>query len=101
MSPEPSLSASVTVAVNFWSSATVPESEILPTSLMLATVILNDWSVVVVPSFALSTTELLPTLASPGVPVRALLTMDSQLGHVVQVTETESPSASLVVGVYE
>jgi hypothetical protein len=99
VSPLPSLSASVTVAVRTESSAAVPEIAMLPTSLTLVTVTVNDWSVFVVPSFALRTTELDPTSESLGVPVRAPLDIDNQLGHVEQVTDTLSPSASLVVGV--
>ena len=64
----------------------------MPASLTLLTVTVKDWSVFVVPSFALRVTELEPTSESSGVPVREPLDMDSQSGHVEQVTVTVSPS---------
>ena len=67
-------------------------------SFTLATVIVNDWVTSIVPSFAVITTELLPTSEFPGVPDNTLVLASkvNQLGIVVPVNVTVSPSTSLV-----
>ena len=70
MSLEPSLSASVTVAVITWSSVNVPLISTPPMSLIFATTMLKDCvATPPSPSVAVNVTDVVPTLASLGVPV--------------------------------
>ena len=99
-------SSSPTVAVKSCASVGVPLSDMVPTSLTLATVTVNDCVLDrESPSSTVKTTLLAPRSSSPGVPESVpvpspLSVSDSQDGHVVQssvmVFELGVPSSASV-----